>query len=181
VPTTILMVRHGETDWNVERRVQGQTDRPLNETGLAQARALAEALADEPLDAVYASDLARAYETARIVAEPRGLKVVPVPELREKHFGTWEGLTDEEVLERYPDAIGDGWGDAETSEELVDRVRAALARIASEHEDGRVLVVTHGGPLRVALRWCEEEWNGSIANCQLHRIAFEREIPRGID
>jgi broad specificity phosphatase PhoE len=181
VTTTILLARHGETDWNLERRVQGHSDRPLNETGLAQARALAESLADEPLDAVYSSDLLRAYETARIVAEPHGLEVIPVPALREKHFGTWEGLTDEEVLDRFPQAVGGGWGDAETSEELGERVRAALNEIAAKHQNGRVLVVTHGGPLRVALRWCREDWSGSVANCQLHRIAFESGIPRGLD
>jgi broad specificity phosphatase PhoE len=181
VATTIFLARHGETDWNAERRVQGHTDRPLNETGLAQARALAAALASEPLDAVYASDLVRAYETARIVAEPRGLEVTVVPELREKHFGTWEGLTDQEILERFPDARGRSWGDAETSEELAERVRAAVLEIASEHEDGHVLVVSHGGPLRAVLRWCGAESDSAIPNCHVHRIAFEDGIVRGID
>jgi broad specificity phosphatase PhoE len=182
MPTTILLARHGESDWNVERRVQGHADRPLTPTGLAQARELVEALADEPLDAVYSSDLSRAYETARIVAQPRGLTVIALPELRERHFGTWEGLTDDEVLQRFPHAgTGADWGDAETSEQLAERVQEALREIAARHEDGRVLVVTHGGPLRALLRWCAGEWDGTIANCQLHRIAVERGIPRGID
>ena len=181
MPTTILVARHGETDWNVERRVQGHTDRPLNERGLVQAGALAESLEGERLDAVYSSDLSRAYETARLVAEPRGLEVTTLPDLREKHFGTWEGLTDDEVLKRFPYAASGGWGDAETTEELTERVRGALTEIASRHAGGHVLVVTHGGPLRVALRWCDTEWNGSIANCQVYRIAVEDGIPRGLD
>ena len=92
--TTILLVRHGETDWNLQRRVQGHSDTPLNDNGRAQALALADTLDDVELDAVYASDLARAFETARIVAERRGLTVTSVPGLRERNFGTWEGLTD---------------------------------------------------------------------------------------
>jgi broad specificity phosphatase PhoE len=181
VPTTIYLARHGETDWNLRRRVQGHTDRPLNETGLAQAQALGDALAAEHLDAVYSSDLSRASDTARIVAEPRRIDVTAIPELREKHFGTWEGLTDDEVLVRFPHAVAGGWGDAETSEELAARVYTALRKIASRHDGEHVLVVTHGGPMRAVLRWCAGEWSGAIANCQLHRIVFEDGIPRGID
>src|SRR6185369_6866034 len=112
--TTILLARHGETDWNVERRVQGHSDTPLNDRGRQQACALAEELAGESIDAVYSSDLLRAHETARIVAEQRGLGVTSIRDLRERHFGTWEGLTDEEIFERYPDVLDGGpWGDAE--------------------------------------------------------------------
>ena len=94
--------------------MQGHTDRPLNETGVAQARALADELSGERLDAVYASDLARALDTARTVAEPRGLSVIPLPDLRERNFGTWEGLLDTEILERFPQAQTGPWGDDET-------------------------------------------------------------------
>lgn len=170
--TTILLVRHGETDWNAERRVQGKSDRPLNETGLAQARALAAELAEQPLDAIYASDLSRAYETARIVAATRALPVEAIPELRERDFGSWEGLTDDEVFERYPEARDGPWGDAETRDELATRVLAALRRIGLRHPGGRVLVVTHGGPLRAMLRHCALDGSGPIANCHLARIAF---------
>ena len=170
--TTIVLVRHGETDWNLEGRVQGHTDRPLNATGLAQARELAAALAEEPLDAIYASDLSRAFETARILAQPHELDVVAAPGLREKHFGTWEGLTGDEVLERYPRAAGGSWGDAETSAELGERVRATLTEIAARHEGRRVLVVSHGGPMRAALRWCAGQWSGPIPNCCAFRFAL---------
>jgi broad specificity phosphatase PhoE len=179
--TTILLARHGETDWNLERRVQGHADRPLNETGLAQARALADELEPVPLDAVYSSDLARARETARIVADRLGLPVTTLRELREKHFGTWEGLTDEEILRRFPSARQDPWGDAETPEQLSGRVLAALRRIAAEHPRGQVLVVAHGGPLRALLRHCKLEPNGPIANCHVLRIEVEDGVFRPVD
>jgi 2,3-bisphosphoglycerate-dependent phosphoglycerate mutase len=150
--------------------VQGHTDRPLNETGRAQARELAARLADEPLDAIYSSDLLRAHETARTVAERMGLEVTAVPDLREKHFGSWEGLSDVEVLERFPEAQRGAWGDEETTAQVRERVVAALRRIAETHPGGRVLVVAHGGPLRIVLRECGADGNGPIGNCHVLRI-----------
>ncbi len=178
--TTILLTRHGETDWNAEGRVQGHTDRPLNETGTEQALALASELSGEHLDAVYASDLARALETARAVAEPRGLSVVALPELRERNFGTWEGLLDHEILERFPQAHTGPWGDDETPEQLAERVIAALHRIAEDHPDGQVLVVSHGGPLRAALHRCGVSPE-RIANCHVARLAVGDGALRQLD
>jgi broad specificity phosphatase PhoE len=138
--TTLLLVRHGETDWNAEGRLQGQTDRPLNEFGRSQARALAEELDGERYDAIYSSDLARARETAEIVGERLDVPVVLDPELREKDWGTWEGLT---AVERdRVEFVG------ESTEEHRQRILHALERIAERHPDGRVLVVTHGGSMR---------------------------------
>ena len=170
--TTILLVRHGETDWNVERRVQGHSDRPLNDNGRAQALALAETLAGEDLDAVYSSDLARAFETARVIAERHGLPVTTLAGLRERNFGTWEGLTDTEIFERFPAAKTGSWGDAETQAEMHERVLATLREIAAAHPDGCVLVVTHGGPLRRLLVECGSDGNGPVANCALYRVRF---------
>ncbi len=138
--TTLLLVRHGETDWNADGRLQGHTDRPLSDYGRWQARRLAEELADEELDAIYASDLARARETAEIVAEPLGLPVVLDPDLREKNWGNWEGLTS--VERDRVEFVG------ESTEEHADRMLRALRRIAGRHPGGRVLVVTHGGSMR---------------------------------
>jgi broad specificity phosphatase PhoE len=152
--TTVYLARHGESDWNVERRWQGHTDRPLTDRGREQAGRLAERLADIELDAIYASDLRRAWETAEAVARPRGLEVVRVPELREVHVGSWSGLTRDECAERFPDAFarwqagGSGWDHGESYEAMGERTVAAILRLAAEHPDGAILVVSHGGPIR---------------------------------
>jgi broad specificity phosphatase PhoE len=179
--TTILLARHGETDWNVQRRVQGHSDTPLNDTGRDQARALAEELAGETIDAVFSSDLLRAHETARIVAGPRGLEVTAIRDLREKHFGTWEGLTDEEILTRFPEARVGPWGDGETREEVAERVLAALQRIADTHPDASVLVVSHGGPLRAVLTHCGIDGVARIENCHVVRVELQDGVLRGVD
>jgi broad specificity phosphatase PhoE len=142
--TTLLLARHGETDWNLERRYQGWADPPLNETGRKQARLLAEQLRERPFDAVYSSDLRRAHETAEIVAEPHGVPVVADEGLREIDVGPLSGLTWLEVRER--------WGDdrpyGESRDEHHARVRGALEEIARRHRGERILIVTHGGTMR---------------------------------
>ena len=139
--TTLLLVRHGETDWNAEGRLQGQTDRPLSDFGRQQARQLAAEMADEELEAIYSSDLSRARETAAIVAERLGLPVELDPDLRETDWGSWEGLT---AVERdRVEFVG------ESTEGHRERILRALRRISERHPgDGRVLVVTHGGSMR---------------------------------
>jgi broad specificity phosphatase PhoE len=179
--TTILLARHGETDWNLQRRVQGHSDTPLNETGRAQALALAETLDDAELDAVYASDLARARDTAQVVADRKGLPVTVLPELRERNFGTWEGLTDDEILARFPAARTASWGDAETKEELAKRVLGALHQIAAAHPGGRVLIVTHGGPVRALLVESGLDRRGPIGNCSLYEVRLRDGRFVGID
>jgi probable phosphoglycerate mutase len=151
---TILLARHGETDWNAARRWQGHTDRPLTDRGRAQAEALAERLDGTGLECVYASDLRRARETAAAVAERKGIELRTLPELREVDVGSWAGLTKSEAEARFPEAFARwkdghvGWHDGETYEAMTERVTAALRRIAADHEDAPVLVVSHGGPIR---------------------------------
>jgi broad specificity phosphatase PhoE len=152
--TTLLLARHGETDWNRARRWQGHADRPLTDRGRAQAAALGDRLADIALDAVYSSDLRRARETAEAVALPHGLDVIELPELREVDVGSWEGLTRDEAEAKFPDGFrrwlagGTGWEDGETYAEMSRRVLADVERIATDHEGGRILIVSHGGPIR---------------------------------
>jgi broad specificity phosphatase PhoE len=139
--TRLLLVRHGETDWNADGRLQGQTDRPLSEFGRQQARRLADELAAEDLEAIYSSDLARARETAEIVGARVGLPVMLDRGLREKDWGTWEGLT---AVER--DRVEFA---GESTEAHQERILRALQRISERHPgDGSVLVVTHGGSMR---------------------------------
>lgn len=152
--TTILLARHGETDWNAAGRWQGHTDRSLTELGRRQAAELAERLADVELDAVYSSDLLRAVETAEPVAKRLGLPLQTLPELREVDVGTWAGLTRDEVAERFPDGFRrwsewqTGWEDGETYDEMGERVVGAILRLAGEHPGERILVVSHGGAIR---------------------------------
>ncbi|MGD9696420.1 MAG: histidine phosphatase family protein [Thermoleophilia bacterium] len=154
MPTTLLIARHGESDWNAEKRWQGQIDRPLTERGLAQAQALADRLDGVPLAAIYASDLRRAYVTADAVARRRGIAVERLPALREVDFGSWAGLVRAEIERRFPGAMqrwldgGRGWEGGETYAQMSDRVLGALRGIAERHPDGRVLVVAHGGVVR---------------------------------
>ncbi len=155
VATTIVLVRHGETDWNREHRFQGHADIPLNEAGRVQARELAERFVDEPVSAIYTSPLRRADETARIIAARLELEARPFEALREIDVGGWEGLTIDEVRSRHPERSDvswqSGWTDGETYDELAARVVPALVELGSAHDDGLVLAVTHAGPIRAAL------------------------------
>ena len=155
--TELLLIRHGETDWNREGRFQGHADPPLNDLGRAQARELAASLRGEQVAAVYASPLRRAFETAELLAATRGLTAVAVEGLREVDVGSWQSLTRAEVEARFPEQFrrwidyGQGWDDGETYEKMGERVIAALRELAARHESERIMGVTHGGPIRAAL------------------------------
>jgi broad specificity phosphatase PhoE len=184
VPTTLVLVRHGETDWNADNRFQGHADPPLNETGRAQARALATELRREVFAALYTSPLQRAAETAAIIGYELGLEPRPDVALKEVDVGSWSGLTRAEVERRYPTGFarwlefGHGWDDGETYDELGARVVTGLTRIAERHGGGDVLTITHGGPIRSALAAAErvsfDEARRSIhviGNCAVVRLA----------
>ena len=167
--TTILLARHGETDWNRDGRFQGWADPPLNETGRAQARALAAQLAGTPFDAVYSSDLRRAHQTAVIVAAPHAVPVVADVGLREIDVGSWSGLTRPEIEERFP---GMDHHDGETREKHLARVLAAVERIACAHPGERILIVSHGGSLRTLRRHALGEPVHPIQNCGIYELRF---------
>ncbi len=171
--TTLLLVRHGETDWNAEGKLQGHTDRPLNDYGRRQAQALADRLAAEQIDAVYASDLSRARETAEILGAKLGLEVVVDPDLREKNWGSWEGLTSTERL--HVDYEG------ETSEEHRARMLRAVERIVEDHPGGTIVVVTHGGSLRRLQAAVSGVALPVLENCALWAVAHEDGRFRPID
>jgi broad specificity phosphatase PhoE len=167
--TTLLLARHGETDWNVEGRWKGWADPPLNETGRAQARELAEQLRSTPFDAVYSSDLRRAHETAEIVAAPHEVPVVADAGLREIDVGSWSGLTRAELQERFPN--GDR-PDGETREQHRERVHAAVERIARANLGRRILIVTHGGTMRALRGQVSDGAQHPIANCGVIELHF---------
>jgi broad specificity phosphatase PhoE len=159
--TTILLARHGETDWNRAGRFQGQADPPLNERGRAQAARLASEVAHENIAAVYASDLRRALETAEIVGSALRVSVEASRELREVDVGRFAGLTGDEVDERWPElrAVVEERGYAYAAGESFESVRSRLVRktsqIAARHPKERVLVVGHGAAIRALLAYVE--------------------------
>ena len=165
--TTLLLARHGETEWNRELRIQGSSDIELNALGRQQALELAEELAGIPLDAIYSSDLIRARATAEAVAATHGLEVREDPRLRERSFGSWEGLTRDDIS-----ALPEGsHHDGETDDEVRERVLEAVQAIADAHPGEQVLVVSHGGALNAlwhhALGERVERW----ANCAVYKLA----------
>jgi 2,3-bisphosphoglycerate-dependent phosphoglycerate mutase len=176
--TTFLLARHGETDWNREFRIQGSSDIELNELGLEQARALASELAGVEIDAVYTSDLSRARATAEIVAAAKGLEVRLDARLRERSFGSWEGLGREEIVSRRE---ASEQHDGETDAEVRARVLAAAEAIAAAHPGEQVLVVSHGGALNTlwhhALGVRIERW----ANCAVFRLEVRDGSFREVD
>jgi probable phosphoglycerate mutase len=158
--TRIVAIRHGETAWNVETRIQGQLDVGLNDRGRWQAQRLSQALAEERLDAIFASDLQRARDTARAIAEATGLPLRSDEALRERGFGEFEGLTYAEIDERFPESAR-RWRQRDADfappggESLVvfqARAVAALTAIARRHRGRHVAIVTHGGVLDVLYR-----------------------------
>ena len=165
--TTLLLARHGETDWNRELRIQGSSDIELNELGRRQAQSLAQELTDVDLDAIYASDLSRARATAEAVAATHGLEVTLDSRLRERSFGSWEGLTRDDLNAMPPGSHHDG----ETDEEVRERMLAAVQEIAAAHPGEEVLIVSHGGALNTlwhhALGVRVERW----ANCAVYKLA----------
>ena len=181
--TTLILVRHGETDWNAQDRWQGHSDTALNEVGREQARRLTDEL--EPVDALYSSDLRRARDTAEIIAERLHLEIRLDPRLRERGFGSWEGLTTEEIESSFPEeqarwraGIGAGPHDAEPFEAFAARVGSFVDDVVSLHPGDEVLVVTHGGTIRVVhalatgLDYVRDHRSiPAVANCSSSRFA----------
>ena len=161
--TRILAIRHGETAWNVDTRIQGQLDIGLNDTGRWQAQRLGQALAQESVAAVYSSDLQRAMHTAQAVAEPHrslGLQVTAEPALRERHFGVFQGRTWAEIEAHWPDQATQWrqrtpqWAPegGESLWALRERVSACVQRLASAHLGEQIVLVAHGGVMDALYR-----------------------------
>lgn len=158
--TRLCIVRHGETDWNVDKRIQGHTDIHLNATGRAQALAMAFSAAHYSFQAIYSSDLSRAMETAGSLADRLGHEVRPTPKLRERHYGLFQGLTAAEAMQRYPVAHAryiarDPDYDFETGEDMhafAGRVMDGFQWIIRHHDGQSVLVSSHSGVLDILYR-----------------------------
>jgi len=190
--TEILLIRHGETAWNAERRLQGHLDIPLNEEGERQAAALARVLAGEEVDMIISSDLSRAASTARAVAEVHGLPLHTDASLRERCFGAFEGLLYDELPSHFPEAYAqwkardpharypDGEGRAETFAEFAQRAVDAVCRIAEAHRGKRLIVVSHGGVLDAVYRAANDiditaPRDFDVLNASINRVQWDGE------
>lgn len=152
-------MRHGQTSWNQEGKYQGHSDISLNERGIKQGNLVAKRLANEKISAIYSSDLLRAQQTAEAIAEYHGLSVITKPEFREINFGIWEGLTYQEIMEDWseiltamyskPGEIGPPQG--ESFQVVKQRVTRSLQECIAEHQEQTIVLVSHGGTMRVLL------------------------------
>ena len=185
--TRFIVVRHGETRWNVERRVQGWGDSPLTANGLAQADAIGRRLARERFDLLVASDLGRARQTAERIAQHCGLSLALDERLRERSFGVGEGMNYDEIDRAYPavfsrerettdpDLVIPG---GESRRQFHDRIRASFEALAREHDGRRVCVVTHGGVLATLYRIVHDipvahAHRVTISNASYNAVAFD--------
>lgn len=179
----LFLVRHGETDWNVNRRFQGSSDQPLNATGEVQARQLAYSLREHAFDHIFASDLSRVMHTARI-ALPDDLSITPEPRLREISFGKFEGLTWDEIQATYPDEFTLWQQDrrqnphgGETLDMVVARVHSFVNDLRAAHDDARIAAFAHGGTIGILLSLLlgtppDKWWQFRIDNTAVSEIAI---------
>jgi probable phosphoglycerate mutase len=181
--TRIIAIRHGETAWNVDSRIQGQLDVGLNDKGRQQARRVGEALASEPITAVYSSDLGRAHETAQSIAEAAGIPVVPEEGLRERGFGMFEGKTFDEIHQTWPEHAQNWrrripeWKPPEGGEsllELRERVTRTMTELAARHPGEQIVVVAHGGVLDALYRLATGQEVNSPRTWELPNGAINR-------
>ena len=186
--TRIVVIRHGQTDWNVQLRLQGHTDIALNATGRAQAERLAEALCDEGLAHVYSSDLGRAADTAHAFARPLTLPLTLDIGLRERGFGVMEGASFREIDERWPDWAR-RWRTREPDFEppqgesllrLHERVVATAARLAQAHDGTCIALVTHGGVLDCLYRAATQQALDAPRTWRLDNAAINRLLYTGL-
>lgn len=152
--TTILLIRHGQTEWNKSKRWQGHTDTPLNDLGKAESKRLAQRLTDWPIEAIYSSDLSRAFETAKILGADLKIEPLKDPSLRERNGGQFEGLTAEEMESRFGllwervRLEGAAPPDGESELQVASRIYQAYEQYKLRHEGQMVALVSHGGALK---------------------------------
>jgi probable phosphoglycerate mutase len=180
--TRLIAVRHGETAWNVDTRIQGQLDIGLNATGLWQAQRASQALADEGIGVIYASDLSRAWQTAEEIARPHGLAVQPEPRLRERAFGHLEGMSFAEIEATLPEDAKrwrerDPEFEPEGGESLLtfrDRITQVASELAARHPGELVTLVAHGGVMDVLYRAATRQELRAPRTWQLGNAAINR-------
>jgi 2,3-bisphosphoglycerate-dependent phosphoglycerate mutase len=186
--TRIIAIRHGETAWNVDTRLQGHLDIALNAKGLWQAQQVARALADEPIEAIYSSDLLRAWHTASAIAQIAEAPLVASQDLRERGFGSFEGKTYAEIEAQWPEASlrwrkrEPDWAPpgGESLLALRQRISGAVDALAPQHMGGQIVLVAHGGVMDVLYRLATGQelqaprsWH--LGNAAINRLLWTRE------
>jgi 2,3-bisphosphoglycerate-dependent phosphoglycerate mutase len=180
--TRLIAIRHGETAWNVDTRIQGQLDIGLNATGLWQAQRAGQALADEDIGVIYASDLSRAWQTAEEIAKPHGLSVQPEPRLRERAFGHLEGMSFAEIEAMRPEDAK-RWRERDPEFEPIggeslltfrDRITRVASELAARHPGEVVALVAHGGVMDVLYRAATRQELQAPRTWQLGNAAINR-------
>lgn len=188
--TELIIIRHGETDWNKGLRFQGQQDISLNQSGREQASSVRDVLVDRKIDSIYSSDLKRARETAEIIAEPHHLEVKQLKGLREMNFGSWEGLSYQEIEARDPDILKKWFKDPTSTHppdgerviEFQARIAETFKSILRECQGKRVVIVSHGGSIRIYLTYLLKMpvklyWRFEVKNCGLNIVKIYQDNP----
>ncbi len=190
--TTVLFIRHGQSECNLERRFAGQIDAKLTDLGYRQAQSTAKALAAFPITKIYSSPLSRAVNTAKPTAELLGLEIIPEPGLCEVAAGEWEGLLFDEIKERYPEEYAHFRGDrsllqlpgGESMRNVYDRVTACVERLVKENQGGCIALFSHAMPLRSMLCYWQNEPFAEIGkdpsgpNASITVVCYENGMPR---
>jgi alpha-ribazole phosphatase len=184
----LVLVRHGQTAWNAQKRYQGQSDVPMDETGLAQAKALAAHFADDKPDAIYSSDLQRARDTAEVIARAAGLRFTRDPRLRECSYGRWEAMTYKEIQERWPEDYTAWQHDpltrfppgGESLDQLTERVGSFVSELHNTHAEQKIMIVAHGGSLRALICYAMKlpshtYWRLSLATGSVSELLLHSE------
>lgn len=178
----LILVRHGETEWNKQHRYQGQVDVPLSDVGKQQAKLLAKRLSSRNIDVIYASDLKRAWDTASVIAANNSWTVLPEPRLREMNFGILEGLTFDKAQAQYPEMVTawlENYNQPSKGGESLDvfsaRVLSFRDDLQEKHYDQTILLVAHGGPLSELLRITldvptEKRWAFALDNASISEL-----------
>ncbi len=187
----LYLIRHGQTDWNVAGKIQGSTDIPLNEMGKKQAACLAKGMEKRPVSRVFTSTLSRAYETAKAIGDSQNVPVYGLLELQEVNYGYWEGLTMEEIEQRYPKELQQWYlspvevapPGGETQTQVYERCKAAIDHIL-EQGDGDVAVVSHGATVVFLLEYMldgtgrDEEDDIIVGNASISTVEYDRDLKR---
>lgn len=190
----ITMIRHGETDWNANKRIQGQTDVELNDRGYEQAQKITDTASQHRFSAIYSSDLSRAYATAQALAVKLGLEVVATPQLRERHLGIFQGWSGDEVQSRWPGEYAryrqrdteQNLDNGESLRQLQRRVINVFQELIARHNGEHIALITHAGVIDIVYRHplcrpLHTARNFEIRNASVHRLACDMETWRLLD